>query len=1028
MTTNPRHAMQRAPRTLGTRVLLLVAGFFLASAGAALAFFVISVNDPAGNDALAQGTNLVAPTAPTATANGSGAITIGWSPSSQPSGVVAQYRVTRTSGPGSPTTVCTVAPSVTSCQDTGLNPTTAYQYSVVAVLDNWQSSAANASTTTATPSYAITLSPGPYTAGTPITVQTITAKLGGITDTTYTGSKTINWSGLLTSPSGHAPTYPSGSVTFSNGVASPSSTFTAYAGGASSLVATDANSSGVTGSAAFTINAGTLDHFTFAAAGTETDGLAFTGTNTLTAQDIGGNTITTFNAASNNVTLSANTPLTGTVSGLHGSNVLNQSGDFTNGVANLTSLGMTYTGNAITGTFTATSGGKTGTSGSVAIGVGALDHFAFAVASPQTNGTVFTGTNTVTAQDIGNNTITTYSAASNPVTITAVSPLTGTISGLHGSNVLNQSGDFSSGVANLTTLGMTYTGNATTGTFKATSGTKTGTSGSVVINAGALASFTFSAATPQTNGVAFTGTNTLTAKDGSGNTIANFNASSNNVTITAVSPLTGSVSGLHGSNVLNQAGDFSSGVANLTTLGMTYTGNAATGTFTATSGGKTGTSGSVVINVGALDHFVVATPSALVATPAAPTASATCPFTCSTTYHYEVTAVNAAGETLPGASVSVSNNTLGNCFGGFFGQCTNTVTAPAALPTGATSFNLYRSSGSGAFGLVASGLAAGAQVSDGGLAAGVAPPTIDTATTAPTIASSFGETISAADIGGNPASGWTSATNCVTFSGPSSSPSNTAPIYGTQGSCGVGQTSAVFNSSGQATVSITLFDAQTTTLTVTSVTAPAGKTGTSAAFTVNPGALDHFTFAAASTETDGVAFTGTNTLTAQDIGGNTITTFNASTNNVTLSANTPLTGTVSGLDTPANVLNQAGDFSSGVANLTSLGMTYTGNATTGTFTATSGGKTGTSGSVAIGVGALDHFAFSLASPQTNGTVFTGTNTVTAQDIGNNTITTYSAASNPSPSRRSLRSPGRSRASTVRTCSTRPATSRAAWPT
>ena len=272
MTVSPRHARRSAPRTLGARVLLIVAGFFLASAGAALAYFVISVNDPAGNDAVAQGSSLVAPTAPTAAPNGGGAITIGWSPSSQPSGVVAHYRVTRTSGPGSPTTVCTVTSSVTSCQDSGLNPTTAYQYSVVSILDNWQSVAATASTTTATPTYAITLSPGPYTAGTPITVQTVTAQLSGVTDTTYTGSKTINWSGLLISPSGHAPTYPSGSVTFSNGVASPSSTFTAYAGGASSLVATDANASGVTGSAAFTVNPGALDHFTFAAASTETDG------------------------------------------------------------------------------------------------------------------------------------------------------------------------------------------------------------------------------------------------------------------------------------------------------------------------------------------------------------------------------------------------------------------------------------------------------------------------------------------------------------------------------------------------------------------------------------------------------------------------------------------------------------------------------------------------------------------------------------------------------------------------------------
>ncbi len=49
----------------------------------------------------------------------------------------------------------------------------------------------------------------------------------------------------------------------------------------------------------------------------------------------------------------------------------------------------------------------------------------------------------------------------------------------------------------------------------------------------------------------------------------------------------------------------------------------------------------------------------------------------------------------------------------------------------------------------------------------------------------------------------------------------------------------------------------------------------------------------ASPQTDGVAFTGINTLTAQDLGSNTITGFNASTNNVTITAISPLTGTVS---------------------------------------------------------------------------------------------------------------------------------------
>ena len=120
----------------------------------------------------------------------------------------------------------------------------------------------------------------------------------------------------------------------------------------------------------------------------------------------------------------------------------------------------------------------------------------------------------------------------------------------------------------------------------------------VVVSAAALDKFALSLTSPQTNGVAFTGTNTLTAQDAFGNTVTTFNASTNNVTITANAPLTGVVSGLGsgGNNVLNQVGDFSSGVANLTTLGMKYTGDTGTGTFTATSAsGKTGTSGNVTV-------------------------------------------------------------------------------------------------------------------------------------------------------------------------------------------------------------------------------------------------------------------------------------------------------------------------------------------------------------------------------------------------------------------------------------------------
>lgn len=148
-----------------------------------------------------------------------------------------------------------------------------------------------------------------------------------------------------------------------------------------------------------------------------------------------------------------------------------------------------------------------------------------------------------------------------------------------------------------------YTVTAHWRTWSATSASQ-----SVTLASGALDHFELVLASPQVDGVAFTGVNTLTAKDAAGITVASFDASADNVTIRATSPLTGAVSGIHGSNVLNLAGDFTSGVADLTTLGMTYTGNVATGTFTATAAsGKAGTSGSVQITAGSVSQLVFTT-------------------------------------------------------------------------------------------------------------------------------------------------------------------------------------------------------------------------------------------------------------------------------------------------------------------------------------------------------------------------------------------------------------------------------------
>jgi hypothetical protein len=378
---------------------------------------------------------------------------------------------------------------------------------------------------------------------------------------------------------------------FTNGVATL--TGLTYTGTIGSGTFTATSASGKTGaSSSVTISVGALHHFALSVASPQVDGVAFTGSSTLTAQDVGNNTITTFNASTTNVTLT--TTLSGTITGLSGGSKLTAAGDFSSGVATLS--GLTYTGTIGTGTFTATANGKTGTSGNVTIGIGALDHFALSFASPQTDGVAFAGTSSLTAQDVGNNTITGFSAATTNVTLTTT--LSGTISGLSGGSKLTAAGDFSSGVATLS--GLTYTGTIGTGTFTATANGKTGTSGNVTINVGALDHFSFTLASPQTSGTAFTGTNTLTAQDAGNNTVTTFNASTNNVTVTAGSGLSGTVGFTTGATgaVLNASGDFSSGIANLSSggLGMIFTGTGS-GTFTATSaaGAKTGTSGPVTV-------------------------------------------------------------------------------------------------------------------------------------------------------------------------------------------------------------------------------------------------------------------------------------------------------------------------------------------------------------------------------------------------------------------------------------------------
>lgn len=198
------------------RVAAILAVGLLAVPAAAFASWSASSSGGVGQ---ARAQAMGNPTGVTAVANDSSSITVSWSAPGASFVPPSAYRVTRTSP--TPATVVCASTTNLSCTDTGLSSSTAYTYSVVSLRgNNWASSGASASATTpAANAFLVELvAAGNKTAGSFFQVR-VTAQTAGTTDTSYTGTHTLAWSGPANARTGTTPVYPTNPVNFASGVA-----------------------------------------------------------------------------------------------------------------------------------------------------------------------------------------------------------------------------------------------------------------------------------------------------------------------------------------------------------------------------------------------------------------------------------------------------------------------------------------------------------------------------------------------------------------------------------------------------------------------------------------------------------------------------------------------------------------------------------------------------------------------------------------------------------------------------------------
>jgi hypothetical protein len=742
-----------------------------------------------------------------------------------------------------------------------------------------------------------------FVAGTSSAVQTIQSSDAGGNATNVTSDTTVNLTSNSTGTNakfyavsgGVCTSTPITSITIANGTNVGQFCYYDEKAGSWSLTAAATGLTSAVQTATVTSTA-TLGGLNLALATPQKNRIAFTGTNTLTAIDNFGNTMTGFAASGNAITLTVS-PASATVGGLDGTGAqLTTAGDFTNGIASLTSK-LKLSGTVGTYTITATSTTDKTANATVTLAGGTLDHFDFALASPQAIAANFTGTNTLTARDIDNNIITAFDASANNVAVTE-SGAVGTVSGLgSGSNtVLNRNTDFVNGVASLTGA-MKYIGPVGSHVFKATSGAVNTTSNAITFTVGAFTKFGVVLSTPQINAAPFT-TATITAQDVYGNTVTAFDASTDNVTL--------SVSGTGSLNTtsLTSGSSFVGGVATLSGS-LTFTGLTASHTITATSAsGKTGNA-ATTITAGAPTSTKVVNGSGSGATQI-------------------TTSTLTADQTLP--LFAAGYDTSGNWTGLLSGNWSSTGTLAPTVANAAVTTMTFAPTTAPATGTIAfTNGSLNATTGTITVTPGVINHFIVTAPGTATAGTAISASMTAVDADGNTVTSYTGS-QVITFSQPGNGPTGGTPTY---------PANVAFANGVASNIPITLVKAEAVKLKATQ----GAITGTSADIVISGATANSFGVSAPGAPIAGAPFDVQ--LTAYDAFGNIDVGYNGSHTLVFANPNNAPDGTAPNY--PASVSFADG---LGTANVTLFKREIT------SLKVTESTKTGTSGTISVASGPI----------------------------------------------------------------------------